>query len=687
MGCGPSKMILPDDDEFGHNELNQQVEWKILPSSIEARKKFEADGTLMKNSDPGQLELRTLLDDPLAQPVIFKYVTDVAKAQDLFLCWMDILEFKQIPSEGFRRSTGMTIYNKYIKADAALVIGDIEPSERDRYKAELDASKERPSLIQARFFDKVLTKCFTGLYHNVYLPFKQTNDYVILTKQLQEKYNNVKLSDFDYFSKLGEGGFGFVVHCRKRSTGRHYAMKLQTKKGLLECFSDDPYRADFEKQAFATCQHPFIVNLDYAFQTESLAIMVLGLATAGDLQRALNKALEERLNEERVRFYVAEIALALAYLHQMGLMYRDLKPNNILLHEDGHIQLVDLGGVADEYGTTLGKQQETSGAIPLFSQHFGVNKDDGKQKNYYSLAQEDEPPAVNEYGQPRPKRKLSIMGTFGYMAPEMVIMLSQASYEKTGYTYAVDWWSLGVTMFKLLTGYRPFTDDNFNTFVEMATTMNALVREHCDSPEYAILFQEIPFPSFISAEAKDLMSKLLDVNPKTRLGAGVNGVKNIKSHVFFKSIDWESLETKHIEPPFKPEHPRFLDELVPYPDFETLMREHHKEEWLTDCPNPDLQKYFVNWCALLCPYDPCNPSVTPYGCRNFTSQNIVRVESGIAHIWDQYNRNEKVQKLMGKDVTPSTVSSPSNANTMSSTNAASATSLSVSKSAGNPGKR
>lgn len=232
---------------------------------------------------------------------------------------------------------------------------------------------------------------------------------------------------------------------------------------------------------------------------------MLGLATAGDLQRALNKAPEERLTEDRVRFYVAEIVLALAYLHQMGLMYRDLKPNNVLLHEDGHIQLVDLGGVADEYGTTLGKQQDYTGAIPLLSQHFG--REDGKGKNYYSLEQEEES-VVGTGQQTKPKRKLSIMGTFGYMAPEMVIMLSQASYEKTGYTYAVDWWSLGVTMFKLLTGYRPFTDDNFNTFVEMATTMNALVREHCDSPEYAILFQEVPFPSFISPDAKDLISKV-----------------------------------------------------------------------------------------------------------------------------------------------------------------------------------
>ena len=187
------------------------------------------------------------------------------------------------------------------------------------------------------------------------------------------------------------------------------------------------------------------------------------------------------------------------------------------------------------------------------------------------------------------------MGTFGYMAPEMVIMLSQASYEKTGYTQAVDWWSLGVTMFKLLTGYRPFTDDNFNTFVEMATTMNALVREHCDSPEYAILFQEIPFPGYISPEAKDLISKLLDVNPKTRLGSGHNGVKAIKSHIFFKGIDWELLEQKHVEPPYKPEHLKSLDDLMPYPDFDTLMKEYGKSEWLEDIPPKDSQRYFAMW--------------------------------------------------------------------------------------------
>jgi len=181
------------------------------------------------------------------------------------------------------------------------------------------------------------------------------------------------------------------------------------------------------------------------------------------------------------------------------------------------------------------------------------------------------------------------------MAPEMVVMLSQASYEKTGYTCAVDWWSLGVTMFKLLTGYRPFTDDNFNTFVEMATTMNNLVREHCDSPEYAILFQEIPFPSFMSPKAKDLIGRLLDVNDKTRLGSGPAGSKDIKKHPFFEGIDWDLMEQKHVEPPFKPDRPKTIDELVAYPSFEALMQDFGKADWLDDPPTAEDQKYFSNW--------------------------------------------------------------------------------------------
>jgi hypothetical protein len=405
MGNGAVKQKSNVSNDAQSNSISQAaVEWKLLPSNIEARQRFEADGTLNKNSDPGHLEFRIMLDEPYTQNLLVNYAKDI-QALDIFMCWVDIQEYKSIPTNSYRRSKALHIYHKYVKQNAVLQIGDIETKERDMYKRKIEESKDDPTILDKEFYEKVQTRCFLQMYHHVYIPFKLTPAFKELSQQLKLKYNHVKVSDFEYYNKLGEGGFGFVIHCKKKSTGKHYAMKLQTKKGLLECFQDDPLRADFEKQAFASCQHPFIVNLDYAFQTDTLAIMVLGLATAGDLQRALNKAPEEKLSEERVRFYAAEIVLALSYLHQMGLIYRDLKPNNILLNQDGHIQLVDLGGVADEYGTTLGKYNEVHDLIPLFTQNFTKND---SRANVNANAAAEAPKT-------RPKRKLSIMGTFGYV--------------------------------------------------------------------------------------------------------------------------------------------------------------------------------------------------------------------------------------------------------------------------------
>jgi hypothetical protein len=94
-------------------------------------------------------------------------------AQDIFMCWVDIQEYKSIPTENYRRSKALHIYHKYIKPDAILVVGDIELSERERYKQELAQSKDDPTILTVNFYDKIQTRCFLGMYHNVYLPFKQ----------------------------------------------------------------------------------------------------------------------------------------------------------------------------------------------------------------------------------------------------------------------------------------------------------------------------------------------------------------------------------------------------------------------------------------------------------------------------------------------------------------------------------
>lgn len=391
-----------DQSSQEDQSTHSNKKWKLLPSSDEARQKFEADGTLNKNSEPGHLELRAMLDDPIAEKTLGRFAKE-KKCLDIFMCWIDCQEYKSIPTEDYRRSKALHIYHKYIKPGAVLQIGGIDPFEQEQVKEKLWDNKSGSTVLGTDFYERLQVKCFLEIYHNIFIPFKSSGMYEDLTLQLKSSYNNVRVDDFEYMNKLGEGGFGFVVHCKKKSTGKHYAMKIQTKAGLLECFADDPRRADYEKQAFASCQHPFIVNLDYAFQTETLAIMVLGLATAGDLQRAQRREPEERLNEDRVRFYAAEVICALSYLHQMGLMYRDLKPNNILLNADGHVQLVDLGGVLDEEGKVLGMASESQGLAPLFAQKFGK-----------SGAEEEVPDEVEAATTKKSKtRRMSIMGTFG----------------------------------------------------------------------------------------------------------------------------------------------------------------------------------------------------------------------------------------------------------------------------------
>ena len=624
MGCAASTRTKPlagqsvsssSDNHRREMSMKSQpvtVVFKVMPSELEARKKFEKDGTLIKNSDAGHLALRTMLDEPLSQNSLGKFAAKI-QVLDIFMCWIDIQEYKSIPTASYRRSKALHIYQKYIKEDAVLMIGSTTKQQREKVEEMLQESKSDPNILTPTFFDEIQSKCFLDMYHNIFLPFKQTDEFQQLTTMLKNKYNRVKVTDFEYYNKLGEGGFGFVVHCKKKSTGKHYAMKIQTKIGLLDCYKEDPHKVLMEKDAFASLQHPFIVNLYYAFQTPQLVVMVLDLADCGDLHGALVNAPNLRLPEDRVRFYVAEMILALGYLHQRGLIYRDLKPQNVLLNADGHVQLVDLGGIMDDQGTWTEKQQnEYRNILPLFSQGAsevtgrdpGVDPDDPANAPFVAGEESPAPPAGK-----KKKKKQSIMGTLGYMAPEMVLMLNRPPMYgeqkekkvvtreliRRGYTHAVDWWSLGVTMYKLLTGNRPFADKQMYAFVDLASTLHEAVGENMQFREYAMLFQKVSFPSYISPSAQHFMSQLLDVDDSSRLGAGPTGTLDIMKHPFFQGLDWDMLEQKQVEPPFIPPRNEASDMTPPAPDLRSLLAQHGKEMYMVDTPPDEKQKYFDNW--------------------------------------------------------------------------------------------
>jgi serine/threonine protein kinase len=282
--------------------------------------------------------------------------------------------------------------------------------------------------------------------------------------------------DFEPLMCLGKGSYGTVLLVRQRATGRLFAQK-QFKKASITVHKKLIEQTKTERNILESVnRHPFIVNLYYAFQDHEKLYLILEYAQGGELFHHL--AAERMFSEEVAAFYMAEMVLALDHLHRtVGVIYRDLKPENCLLDSEGHLLLTD----------------------------FGLSK--------VSLDEDN------------PCR--SFLGTPEYMAPEVI--------QGVDYGAAVDWWSLGALGFDLLTGSPPFTGNN-----------NAKIQEK-------IVKSKLSLPYYLSADAKDLLTRLLRKDPKKRLGYNMSkDMQTIKNHRFFRKITWKQLEARELEPPIIP---------------------------------------------------------------------------------------------------------------------------------------
>ncbi len=181
------------------------------------------------------------------------------------------------------------------------------------------------------------------------------------------------------------------------------------------------------------------------------------------------------------------------------------------------------------------------------------------------------------------------------MAPEMIVMLNQPRYEKIGYTRMVDWWSMGVTLYRMLMGYRPFDSPEFTKFVELSTIMHNKLNEHMEFEKYSKLFQELkrPCEPKVSDEAWDLISQFLEVDEHKRLGSGRIGIDLIKDHPFFRNIEWNLLENKHLPPPEFEKKPPIEKPRVQ--NYEILLKSLKKDSWLKDTIPPSDQQFFQRW--------------------------------------------------------------------------------------------
>ena len=205
------------------------------------------------------------------------------------------------------------------------------------------------------------------------------------------------MDDFKIISVIGRGYYGKVMLVEKKDTGELFAIKSIHKSFLVE--TDKTNSVILERNLMMKARYPFIVNLYFTFQTTSKFYLGLEYVDGGDLFYHMTKV--GTIPVDDAKLYVAEIGLALSYLHSIGIVYRDLKPENVLLDHNGHVKLVD----------------------------FGLSKD--ILDNQYTT---------------------SFCGTPEYIAPEIV--------ERKRYGYEVDEWALGVLLYEMVFGFPPFKHEN-----------------------------------------------------------------------------------------------------------------------------------------------------------------------------------------------------------------------------------
>ncbi|XP_068958757.1 serine/threonine-protein kinase 32A isoform X1 [Petaurus breviceps papuanus] len=288
-----------------------------------------------------------------------------------------------------------------------------------------------------------------------------------------DENEDVNFDHFEILRAIGKGSFGKVCIVQKNDTKKMYAMKYMNKQ---KCVERNEVRNVFKELQIMQClEHPFLVNLWYSFQDEEDMFMVVDLLLGGDLRYHLQQNV--RFQEDAVKLFICELSMALDYLQNQRIIHRDMKPDNILLDEHGHVHITDFN-----IATILTKEMKIT----------------------------------------------TVAGTKPYMAPEMF-----NSRRQTGYSFAVDWWSLGVTAYELLRGRRPYQ-----------------IRSGASTHDIAHMFKTavVTYPASWSVGMVTLLKKLLEQNPDHRFSQ----LSDVQDCSYMADVNWDAVLQKRLIPTFIP---------------------------------------------------------------------------------------------------------------------------------------
>uniref|UniRef100_A0ACD5XPR9 Uncharacterized protein n=1 Tax=Avena sativa TaxID=4498 RepID=A0ACD5XPR9_AVESA len=380
---------------------------------------------------------------------------------------------------------------------------------------------------------------------------------------LAPRLGTVQLSDIRFVRRLGAGDIGSVYLAEVKGKGAGtggalVAAKVMDRKELQGRNKEG--RARTEREILEAVDHPFLPRLYGVAEGERWSCLLTEFCPGGDLHVLRQRQPNRRFSEAAVRFYVAEVVAALEYIHMMDIVYRDLKPENVLVRADGHIMLTDFDlslkcdptaptpahVISDPISLTGHSSASSSCIIPSCIvpsvSCFSLFPGRGRRRRLRKKASSSSGGGANSssssfptgvldlefVAEPVELRSMSFVGTHEYLAPEIV--------SGEGHGSSVDWWTLGIFIFELLYGVTPFKGyDN-----EM-TLANIVARA-----------LEFPKEPSVSSATRDLVTALLAKDPTRRLGATM-GAAAIKRHPFFNGVNWALLRCAtppYVPPPF-----------------------------------------------------------------------------------------------------------------------------------------
>lgn len=287
-----------------------------------------------------------------------------------------------------------------------------------------------------------------------------------------KRFGNIAFKDLKKMGLLGCGGFGAVEMVEQQGVGETYALKALSKGYVVKSGMQASVMS--EKNVQLMCDSPFIVKLYETYNSEQHLYFLLELALGGELYATYNK---KNLwgSEKCAKFYVAGTLFAFEHLHSKKIIFRDLKPENLLLNDKGHVKLTDMGLAKVVVGKTF-----------------------------------------------------TTCGTPDYFAPELIA--------SKGHNLAVDWWTLGILTFELMSGHPPF---------ESATPMQIYSKVQKG-------INKITFPKKVKGNAEVLIKGLCHATPSERLPMKKGGTQNIKKAAWFAEFNWNEMETFQMDAPYKP---------------------------------------------------------------------------------------------------------------------------------------